>query len=283
MGSLRCFPGFLVALACGGVLSCGSGDTSLAKVGDARLEIAPFQKYVGDVSGETWQGVSARVTSRLLDQYLDRQVVLEVAQRREVISQTESMSLGPTEMRWLVDELCGPSPDADQAAIDLEVSRKMEETLPAQAHVRQVLVDSLEEALAARQRLSAGEDFVEISRELSRAPNAADGGELGFFYEGSLPPEIDEVIFSLSEGEISEPVQGPSGYHVFQVLEVVPSGPPNEVEVNAAVGGEFAEEAARTHKRDCVERLAEEIGVAVNSNQLWFSYDGKYAEEREHA
>ncbi len=72
---------------------------------------APFQEYVGDVSGETWQGVGGRVTSRLLDQYLDRQVVLEIARRREVISQTESMSLGPTEMRWLVDELCGPSPE----------------------------------------------------------------------------------------------------------------------------------------------------------------------------
>lgn len=252
-------------------------------MGDVRLEIAPFQEYVGNVSGETWQGVSARVTSRLLDQYLDRQVVLEVARSREVVSETESVSMDPTDMRWLVDELCGPSPDVDQASIDLEVSKKMEEMLPAQAHVRQVLVDSLEEALAARQRLTAGEDFVEISRELSRAPNAADGGELGFFYEGNLPPEIDEVIFSLTEGEISDPVQGPTGYHVFQVLEVVPAGPPNEVKVNAAVGGEIAEEAARTHKRNCVERLAEEVGVDVNSSQLWFSYDGKYAEDRENA
>ena len=279
MGIFRCFPGILAALACGGALSCGHGDTSLARVGDVRLQIGPFQEYVGDVSGETWQGVSGRVSSRLLDQYLDRQVVLEAARRREVVSREESVSLGPTDMRWLVDELCGPPPDVDSAAVDLEVATRMEETLPPQAHVRQVLVDSLEEALAARQRLAAGEDFVEISREVSRAPNAADGGELGIFYEGNLPPEIDEVIFSLTEREISNPVQGPSGYHVFQVLEVVPAGAPNEGEVEAAVRAEFSEEAAREHKRICVGRLSLEVGVDVNSSQLWFPYDGRYAED----
>ena len=45
--------------------------------------------------------------------------------------------------------------------------------------------------MEARRRLMEGEDFVEVSQQLSRAPNAADGGELGFFDEGSLPPEID--------------------------------------------------------------------------------------------
>lgn len=276
MGGLRPLRGVLV-LAAAQILACGGHDPALAVVGGTRLEIASYQAYVGKVSGEAWQGVSARVASGLLDQYLDRQVVIEVAKRRDVMTDTDPLNLGPGEMRWLMDELCGPSPDAAAEEIEREVQRRLGETLPAQAHVRQILVDSLEEAETARSRLASGDDFVTVSQELSRAPNAIDGGELGFFYEGNLPEEIDHVVFSLQPGAISDPVQGPSGYHVFQVLEVIPSGPPAQVEVESAVRVELSEQKAREHTRECVRRLATEIGVEVNSSNLWFRYDGRYA------
>ena len=49
-------------------VSCGGNENVLARIGDRRLEIAPFQIYVGEVTGEAWQAVSARVSSGLLDQ-----------------------------------------------------------------------------------------------------------------------------------------------------------------------------------------------------------------------
>ena len=161
-----------------------------------------------------------------------------------------------------------------------EVGRRAEGTRPAKAHVRQLLVDSREQGLAARQRLLAGEDFVDVSRQLSRAPNAAEGGELGFFDQGSLPPEIDEVIFSLAPGAFSEPVQGPSGFHVFQVLEMVPAGPPDLAEVEVVVRTEVAQIGLREHTQDCIRRLALEIGVEIYGKHLWFPYTGRYAEEQ---
>ena len=127
-------------------------------------------------------------------------------------------------------------------------------------------------------RLLNGEDFVEVSRQMSRAPNAAEGGELGFFDQGSLTPEIDEVIFSLEPGEFSEPVQGPSGYHVFQVLEAVPAGPPDRAVVEATVRTEFVQKSMREHTQGCVRKLASEIGVEIHGDHLWFPYTGRYAE-----
>lgn len=279
MGGLRPVGGILVLVAAQTV-ACGGDDSGLASVGGKRLDIPSYQAYIVKVSGEAWQGVSARVASGLLDQYLDRQVVIEAAERRKVMTDTDPLSLGPGEMRWLMDELCGSPPEAAADEVEREVERRLSEILPAQAHVRQILVDSLEEAETARRRLTSGEDFVTVSRELSRAPNAMDGGELGFFFEGYLPEEIDEVVFSLESGAFSDPVQGPSGYHVFQVLETVPSGPPATAEVESDVRIELAEQGAREHMRECVTRLASEIGVEVNSGNLWFPYDGKYAEGR---
>jgi len=260
--------------------ACGGSEAGLAKVGGTGLEISQFQDYIGEASGEAWQGISARVASRLLDQYLDRQVVIEAARRKELLTSSDLLRLGPGEMRLFLGELCGPPPELPVEEIESEVERRLAEELPAQAHVRQILVDSLEEAENARQRLASGEDFVAVSRELSRAPNAMDGGELGVFFAGSLPEEIDEVVFSLAAGEISDPVQGHSGYHILQVLEMIPAGPPDRAEIEASVRQERSEQGAREHTRACIERLASEVGVEVTSTNLWFAYDGKYGEGR---
>jgi peptidyl-prolyl cis-trans isomerase C len=280
MSDLRCHPCVLVAIAAVVVVSCGVNENVLARVGEKRVEIAAFQIYVGEVTGEAWQAVSARVSSGLLDQYLDRQIVLESARRRDINLATDLSSIGPSEVQWLLDELCGPAPAPSMDEIAKEVGRRAEGTRPAKAHVRQLLVDSREQGLAARQRLLAGEDFVDVSRQLSRAPNAAEGGELGFFDQGSLPPEIDEVIFSLAPGAFSEPVQGPSGFHVFQVLEMVPAGPPDLAEVEVVVRTEVAQIGLREHTQDCIRRLALEIGVEIYGKHLWFPYTGRYAEEQ---
>jgi parvulin-like peptidyl-prolyl isomerase len=273
----------LALLVAGGALSCAKNQDALARVGGTWLELQPFQEFVGEVTGEIWQGANTRVAERLLDQYMDQQVVIEAARQRRVASGAAEGPVSPAEVRRLLDELCGPAPGPAAAELETEVARRMKRTRPVRAHVRQLLVDSPEDAQAARERLDAGEDFVEISREVSRAPNASEGGELGFLEQGSLPPEIDEVIFSLAAGEISDPVQGPSGYHVFQVLELAAAGPPDRQSIEAAVRIELTQRAARTHERDCVHRLASEVGVEVNVNRLWFPYGGRYAKGQKDA
>jgi len=280
MGVSHPFRLVLLAASAVSVSGCGSSEAGLARVGKNRLEIQPFQIYLEEASGEAWQGLNARVSSGLLDQYLDRQVVLEAARRREMLTKTDSLRLAPSEMRWVLEELCGPSPEPLAEHVEREVEQRIVEMLPAQAHVRQILVDSLEQAENARRRLASGDDFPTVSRELSRAPNAMDGGELGVFFEGSLPEEVDLVVFSLKSGDISDPVQGHSGYHIFQVLEMIPAGPPDRAVVESAVRTELAEKGAREHTRKCIERLAAEVGVEVTSTNLWFAYDGKYGEGR---
>jgi peptidyl-prolyl cis-trans isomerase SurA len=45
------------------------------------------------------------------------------------------------------------------------------------------------------------------------------GGELGWLEQGDLPGMLEEALLGLSEGEISAPVRGPSGLHLFLLRE----------------------------------------------------------------
>lgn len=279
MAARRLFAPLVAVLAGIAAASCARDDDAMAWVGKRRLEVTEFQEYVTGASGEAWQGVDSRVNSRLLDQFIDRQVLFETARTRDALESGTASRLSPAELRRLIDRMCGETPEPPPEAVASEVERRMAEKLPARAHVRQILVDTLEEAQSARRRLLDGADFVEVSREVSRAPNAADGGELGYVYQESLPPEIDRVVFSLAAGDFSQPVQGNSGFHVLQVLEVVEPGPPERAEVEATVLGELRRKADRSHSRSCIAELAGEVGVKVNRNRLWFPYDGRYSED----
>ncbi|MGB5259807.1 MAG: peptidylprolyl isomerase [Gammaproteobacteria bacterium] len=86
------------------------------------------------------------------------------------------------------------------------------------------LVNSEEENLVRiRQlelRLRAGEDFANLARANSQdTVSAARGGDLGWISPGETVPEFEEVVISLSPGELSAPVKTRYGWHLIEVME----------------------------------------------------------------
>jgi hypothetical protein len=58
---------------------------------------------------------------------------------------------------------------------------------PASFHARQMLVDTKEEADRIHARLMKGDDFGELAKEFSQSPDAARGGDLGYFDAKAFP------------------------------------------------------------------------------------------------
>lgn len=69
-----------------------------------------------------------------------------------------------------------------------------------------------------------GRDFGDLARQFSEGPGANKGGELGTFSRGEMEAALDEVVFKLKPGEVSEPVRARGGFHLLRVDERVASG-----------------------------------------------------------
>jgi len=82
----------------------------------------------------------------------------------------------------------------------------------------QIVVRDRDRAEAILKRLKAGEEFDKVAREVSIGPEAARGGDLGFFEQGVMPEAFDRLVFSLPVGKLSGVVQSPYGFHIFKVL-----------------------------------------------------------------
>lgn len=71
-----------------------------------------------------------------------------------------------------------------------------------------------------KRRIESGDsDFQTLARLHSADPSGTRGGDLGWLYEGDLPPVLEEQLNKLRKGEISEPIKTPYGWHILQVTD----------------------------------------------------------------
>lgn len=74
----------------------------------------------------------------------------------------------------------------------------------------------VEEALT---RLKNGEDFSQVSASVSDAPNALEGGNMGWRKSNQIPPAFLELLQSMEVNEISKPIRSPNGFHIVKIDE----------------------------------------------------------------
>jgi peptidyl-prolyl cis-trans isomerase SurA len=75
-------------------------------------------------------------------------------------------------------------------------------------------------AQAILDSIKAGADFAGLAKKYSEDPGSAlQGGDLGFVKRGVFYPEFESAAFSLENGEISNVVESPVGFHIIQLIE----------------------------------------------------------------
>ena len=85
-----------------------------------------------------------------------------------------------------------------------------------QVRAKHILVQSLNEAVTLKEKISAGEDFSQLAKDHSKCPSGASGGDLGLFGRGQMVKTFEDVAFSIDVGQVSGPVQTQFGYHLIQ-------------------------------------------------------------------
>ncbi len=85
--------------------------------------------------------------------------------------------------------------------------------------VRQIVVPSAKLASRLRKLLLDGKSFASLAQKHSIGPESSIGGDLGYFQQGELPENIENVVESLKLSEVSRVVRSPAGFHLLEVSE----------------------------------------------------------------
>jgi len=136
---------------------------------------------------------------------------------------------------------------------------------PAELRARQMLLGSIEDAEQVLLRLREGEDFATLVRQYSLSPDREDGGDLGYFSQGQLPPEFDEVLFKLPTGKVSDPVESPYGIHLFLVENRRGAG----IRPLASVADEISAKLTQQREEEAFQHWLEELRSKTQVTINW--------------
>ncbi|HYG31875.1 MAG TPA: peptidylprolyl isomerase, partial [Methylophilaceae bacterium] len=139
----------------------------------------------------------------------------------------------------------------------------------------------------ALKQLQDGTGFAEVSARLSDAPNALEGGGLGWKTSAQLPALFLDALKGLKPGEVSPILRSPNGFHILKLTNRRGGSSPLVVEqtharhilvkLNEIVSEEEAQHRLRTVRERLVNGGAEfaemarqysEDGTAANGGDL---------------
>ena len=154
---------------------------------------------------------------------LKQQITLDELRQREVSSR---ISVSQSEL----DSYLILQKEEDQKAYDYDLSHIL---LPLTSRSGQVEINRKQEMIIdLRLRIENGEAFESIARSFSEGQQSSNGGRLGWMKGNELPEIFVSAIRNTKIGELSQPFQSSSGFHLLKVNGIKGNDPVIEEQIN---------------------------------------------------
>lgn len=202
-----------------------------------------LQKAV-ESSGMSWEDYKEQQKKQLLTQEVMRQEV------------SGHMDIGPEEVRKFYEE------------------HKQEFNLPEQVVLSEIFLNtagkSPEEIDATRKkaddlhdRVVRGADFTQLAEKYSEGSTAKDGGAIGTFQRGQLDKKLEDDVFPMNKGQVSDVIETKTGFEIFKVMDHYQAGLQPLTKVQDQIQNKLYMQKMEPAMRDYLAQLREESYVFV--------------------
>lgn len=204
-------------IACGRVRPLA--DPVILALDEQEVRRSDFERYVADLEARQGGPLDPGVRDALLDTFLERRVLVLEARARGLLAE----NAGPEDEQAAVESLLARAAGGRIQVGDDEIERYYAEHVdefaqPETITLRQIVVPTLNEARDVKRRLQRDpRSFETLAQTTSRGPEAANGGLMGVFARGELPPELEQAAAELDPGETSAIVETALGKHVLRL------------------------------------------------------------------
>jgi peptidyl-prolyl cis-trans isomerase SurA len=147
-------------------------------------------------------------------------------------------------------------------------------TLPERVALSEISLStdgkSPEEMAAVRNKVEGlrtsvlnGDDFNQVARLYSQGSTAKDGGSLGIFKKGELAPQLEQTVFQMSKGQITDVIQTRTDFEILKVDDHLQAGLQPFEKVEPDIHGTILAQKMQPRIRDYLAELREQSNIIV--------------------
>ncbi|MBO4304111.1 MAG: peptidylprolyl isomerase [Lentisphaeria bacterium] len=124
--------------------------------------------------------------------------------------------------------------------------------------------DAKEKAESLLAQIRKGADFGAIAEKESKCGSAKAKGMLGEMAEGQLVKEYFDAAFALKDGEISNVVKSPFGYHIIKLhSKKEASILPLDAKLKTAIKEDLTAQALEKQLKSCIDGMKKDLNVVI--------------------
>ncbi len=196
-----------------------TADTVVATVGETEITLGEVLIARTVLPPQYAQFPNEVLFKGLVDQLIQQQLL---ADELEETSKTITYTLNNERRALMANDVV--TQIAETAVTEADIAAAYEarfanaEDVP-EFRASHLLVETQEEAAAAKARIDDGQAFADVARDVSTGPTGPSGGDLGWFGKGAMVPEFENQIISLDVGGVSDPFETQFGWHVATLTD----------------------------------------------------------------
>src|SRR3954469_18144298 len=164
------------------------------------------------------------VTQRVIGQEVGRKLVVPPSEMAKYYEEHKSELTRPEQV-LLAEILVSTAPPAPQPTADKKQPAQLPED-PARVVAAEAKANELLDSIRK------GAKFEDVAKKSSEGPTAADGGLIGGFKRGALAKELEDKVFNMKAGEVSDVIRTKQGFIILKVVDHQAAGlaPEKDVE-----------------------------------------------------
>jgi peptidyl-prolyl cis-trans isomerase D len=147
---------------------------------------------------------------------------------------------------------------SDEDAQKIFAERREKLSTPERRQVSQMVFPNIEEASAARGRITSGLSFDDLAKERGLSPSDVDLGTIT--KSAIIDPAIADAAFSLAPNDVSQPVQGRFGTALVKVGKIEPGTQATYESIAPTLKREIGAERARAQVASLHDKMEDERG-----------------------
>jgi peptidyl-prolyl cis-trans isomerase SurA len=196
------------------------------------------------------------VTQRVISDEVGRHLVMNKDEELKFYNDHKAQMERPEQVR-LSEILIAPKSPAKPAGLDGKPEP------PTEAENAAALSESQAKAKDLLDQIHKGANFADLAKKNSDGPSAKEGGDLSYFNRGALAKELEDKVYGLKPGEVTDVIRTKQGYVILQVTEHQQAGIPTLKEVEPRIADALYMQKLQPALREYLTTLREQAYIDV--------------------